>query len=346
MRPIATVVAIAFIGVALALVQPAAFAGAADVEGPPEEDWLAVVTFADHPIVGGAAITLGDIAEITTDDPHVAAALHELTVGRAPLPGQQRVIHIASVRTRMRQQRLPVARILLQSEGPELTVGTRANDVPASLLASAATEAVTTYVAAAGVAQAPDANWSVDCALSDGVTVPAGTLDVQARRISGSAPGSVVVALEVAVDGAVERTVMLRCHTELELDVLIVAADAKRHDVLTTEHFNVERRTFSSLPRGGLLPLHVVERPEDWRTTRPVRPGTVLTGSMVERVPAIAKGGSVNIVASLDGIVVSVPGVALADGRPGDVIRVENELSGQIVQAVVVDEREVHAVLY
>jgi len=46
----------------------------------------------------------------------------------------------------------------------------------------------------------------------------------------------------------------------------------------------------------------------------------------------------VKIVASHDGIEASTNGEALADGQPGEVIRVRNVRSGKVIDAKVVEE--------
>src|SRR5690606_2849590 len=120
------------------------------------------------------------------------------------------------------------------------------------------------------------------------------------------------------------RTVMVRCDALVALDVPVVTAPVARHDALTEDNVAVERREFASLPRGLLLPEAVLAGPGSGpRATRPLTPGTVLTDSMVE----------------------AAPGVALEDGRVGDVIRVQNSLSGQVIRARVAAADRVEAIV-
>lgn len=317
--------------------------GVDDVE---RHNGIAVVQMIEEPVVLGPDILLGDIAVIRTGDEKIARALQELVIGRAPLPGQQRVVQVATVRTRMRQQRLPVREIAIVAEKPEIVVHTAGNDVPGAVLMAAAQEAIAARAKQMPYGSDVDTRWLIDCALPDDATVAAGPLNVRVQRLSGSWPGSVIAAVEIVVGGTVERTVMVRCQTELEQDVLVASVNLQRHDVLYPETFVVERRMFSSMPRETLLSAQEADDLARWRTTRPVRSGTVLTVAMVEPVPVIEKGRSISIVASLDGIVVVAPAVALEDGGLGDVIRVENELSGQVVRGVVVADDKVQALLH
>lgn len=308
-------------------------------------DWLAIVRVHDDAHVSGPDIVLGDIATIESADEQLRARLQQLVIGRAALPGQRRELHVATMRTRMRQQRLPVQRVLIDTSTPEVFVRTRANTVSGAVLAEAALTAMDAHASSTPHSAAGDAQWVFECALPDEITVVDGLLSVRAHRVSGSAPGALVAAVDVMVAGAVQRTVMVRCDAALERDVLVTATSLKRHDNLQPDAVAVERRTFTSLPREALVPLVAAEELGNWRVTRPIGPGAVLTVGMVEPAPAVRRGDKVSIVASLDGIEISVPGVALADGQPGDVIRVENEQSGQVVQVLVVDEARVEALL-
>lgn len=354
----ATLVFIVVVGVVSAVFGLAAAAAAASGVGFEEEagvgsgtqfepgDWLAIVRVHDDAHVRGPDIVLGDIATIETADEQLRTRLQHLVIGRAALPGQRRELHVSTMRTRMRQQRLPVQSVLIDTSTPEVSVRTRANTVSGTVLAEAALTALDAYASSTTHSAAGDAHWMFECALPDEITVVDGLLSVRAQRVSGSAPGALVAAVDVMVAGAVQRTVMVRCDAALERDVLVATTSLKRHEDLQPDAVTVERRTFTSLPREALVPLGVAEELGHWRATRPIGPGAVLTVGMAEPVPAVRRGSRVSIVASLGGIEISVPGVALADGRPGDVIRVENELSGQVVQVLVVDEARVEALLH
>lgn len=320
---------------ALALYAPA-------VLGQGDPDWLAVVRLQPRAEVAGPDIYLGDVARVETADEALREQLLSLVLGRAPLPGQRRELHTASVETRMRQQRLPVARIALESDAPEIVVSTRAAAVSGEAMADAARQFFMEY-AAAELQRIGPGRLQLECAVPESVTTPDGSSSVQVVRASGSPPGALVAWVEVSVDGAPVRSVSVRCDSAVELEVLVAAAALKRHDGLEPGTFEVETRSFSALPREGLVP---VDEPDRWRLTRPVAPGTALTFGMVEPVPVLHKGSAVTIVASSGGIIVTAPGIALADGAQDEVIKVENTLSRQVVRAVVVDSETVSALVH
>ncbi|WP_258190308.1 flagellar basal body P-ring formation chaperone FlgA [Stutzerimonas azotifigens] len=71
---------------------------------------------------------------------------------------------------------------------------------------------------------------------------------------------------------------------------------------------------------------------------RRIRPNQLLTPALLAETLAVRRGQPVKIVASQDGIEASASGEALADGRPGDVIRVRNLRSQNVIDAKVVED--------
>ena len=70
---------------------------------------------------------------------------------------------------------------------------------------------------------------------------------------------------------------------------------------------------------------------------RRIRAGQTITPALLEQAMAVKRGQPVKIVASNEGIEASTSGEALADGQPGDVIRVRNVGSGKVIDAKVVE---------
>lgn len=70
---------------------------------------------------------------------------------------------------------------------------------------------------------------------------------------------------------------------------------------------------------------------------RRLRPNQVLTPVLVEGAAAVRRGDVVKIVAVAEGIEASTKGEALADGQPGDVIRVRNLSSDKTIHAKVIE---------
>lgn len=309
---------------------------------------LAVVRIPAHADVFGPDILLGDIAEIETDDADLARRLSELSLGRAAMPGQSRDLTMATVRVRMRQQSLPEKQIVIESEDAAVAVATKARTVSGEALVDVARAAVMEHARPSGAGTEPI--WAYAelipvCPDPGTVTVTDGVLELVVSRLIGTPPGPIVASVDVVVNGAVGRTVMVRCDVRVAADVPVTTASVQRHDALDEQNVTVERREFTSLPRGLLLPETFLgdDAGGGLRATRPLAAGTVLTDSMVEFIPVILRGAQIQIVAATPAIHVSAPGVALEDGRVGQLIRVENSTSGQVIRARVVAPGRVEA---
>lgn len=305
--------------------------------------WLAIVRLHADANVRGPNILLAEIAEIETEDEQLRTELQQLVVGRAPLPGQRREVHGATVRTRMRQQRLPVNQILLEPEGHDVVVHTRSVTIAGDALVDFVLKDLVEHRSLPPSDYSETAQLDFTCATPSSVRVADGEPLLRVQRVSGSPPGSLMVLVDIIVNEALERSVPVRCDAVLETEVVVATTTLKRHDLLQHDVYEIQIRRFTSLPRDGLLPH---DAPEGWRITRPVAAGTVLTFGMVEPRPVVKRGDAVSIIAEVAGIVVTVPGIALADGGNRELIQVENAVSGQIVQAYVVDEETVAAVMH
>jgi len=232
----------------------------------------------------------------------------------------------------MRQAGLPERQIRIEAPAESLRVVTRAQTVDGSTLASVAQAAVWANLPR-WQQEIGHGTLDVTCPVPSGLTLVDGALGFTVVRVSGTPPGPVVVSVSISVDGTAKRTVTVRCDTRWLAEVWVVQSPVLRHQVLDESAVALELREFSALPR-GLVPAG--EDPSGWRAVRPLPPGTILAAGAVERVPLVWKGRPVSMNAQAGAVWVNAPGVALEDGRLGEVVRVQSSLSGNVVQARVV----------
>ncbi|OUN01053.1 MAG: flagella basal body P-ring formation protein FlgA [Firmicutes bacterium ZCTH02-B6] len=315
-------------------VQPAAAA-------PGDGDWLAVVRIHPQPSVTGPEILLGEIAAVETDDPQLREQLAGLSVGRAALPGYGRELNVGTMRVRLRQAGFPERLIHIDAPDSRFQVLTRAQTIGGQELAAIA-EAAVRANADRWLQELGGGSLAFACPIPDGLTLVDGRVQVSAERVSGSPPGPIIVTVVASVNGIPQRTITVRCDTRWLAEVWVVQTPVVRHQVLDTNSVALETREFTSVPR-GLVPAS--EDPAGWRAIRPLSPGTVLAGGTVERVPLVWKGRAVTIAAQAGPVWVSAPGVALEDGRLGEVVRVQNSVSGYVLLARVVDVDAVEALV-
>ncbi|MCC5866911.1 MAG: flagellar basal body P-ring formation protein FlgA [Gammaproteobacteria bacterium] len=137
------------------------------------------------------------------------------------------------------------------------------------------------------------------------------------------------------------QSIGIRCHTgagwtlyipvrvEMLADVVVLAAAAARGTALTSAHVRLESHDLAQLNGGWLTD------PNDavgMVLRRPVRPGTVLTSSVLERPKLVRRGERVRVVSSGGGFAVATEGEALNDAAEGERVRVRNVNSRSIIE--------------
>jgi flagella basal body P-ring formation protein FlgA len=155
--------------------------------------------------------------------------------------------------------------------------------------------------------------------------MPKGQLSVRLRdrrRIHGN------VRAELIGD---DRRSWLTADVEIFVPVVVATAEHRRGDRLTA--YTTEERPVSRLPRNFLWDLNAVEGVVARRT---IRAGDVIDERDVEAPLAIERNQMVIVLVRRGAVVVSTRGVALSNGRVGDVVRIRNMASKAVTDAVAV----------
>lgn len=176
----------------------------------------------------------------------------------------------------------------------------------------------------------------------DGITVSAGSLDPRLRLapcagplVASSAPAGLRAArvtVGVRCTQGATWTVYVPVSVESEVQVLVLRHAAARGTQLTEADVMVQTRRVPGF--GGAYlgdPRQLVGR-----TLRKALPsGAVLTPDALEADVVIRRGQQVTLLAASGGIQVRASGRALADGRAGERLKVQNERSNVVVEGVV-----------
>lgn len=127
-------------------------------------------------------------------------------------------------------------------------------------------------------------------------------------------------------------TVRVQVQLQLFRSVLVASRPLLRGDGLRPADVHAEERDVTRLGYGYLDNLDQVAG----RTlARALPSGSVLTPAALGGRHMVRAGDHVEVVASLDGIVVRADGIALGSGDNGARLRVRNETSGKVVDAMV-----------
>lgn len=117
--------------------------------------------------------------------------------------------------------------------------------------------------------------------------------------------------------------------------LLVARQTLNRDQALSAEDVKVERQELARHDRGF---FGRVEQVVGQSAKRRIRPGQMLTNDLLAAPLWVRRGEPVTIVARHDGIEASTLGVALANGREGDIVRVRNRSSEKIIDVQVIGD--------
>ncbi len=122
--------------------------------------------------------------------------------------------------------------------------------------------------------------------------------------------------------------------------VLVLANARARGELLSSADLRLEERDLAQLNGAYLSQLDAAT---DMVLRRAVRPGTVLSASMLERPKLVLRGQRVQVIAGMGALAVASEGEALSDAAAGERVRVRNLSSRQVLEGVVDPQGRVRA---
>lgn len=286
-----------------------------------------VLTWKDEVAVTGPTMELGDLAYLAGDDPARVAVLRTIGMGEAPGPGQTRILTGDVLLAR-----LAAAGIDLQSEGwitpGSIIVTTLSQTVSKDLIEQKVTEAFS------GKIPYPkeDVTFKARSRLDD-VQISQGSYEIKTKFPRGIRfAGPTQVVAEFWIDNKPVKSIYLVYDVQVLVNAYTVRNTVAVHQFLSDQDVAVEKRTLSSLPSRAIKDTTLLK---SYWTRRKLSPGTVLTEDMLDIPPVAKRNSQVTIIVSHNGISLTTYGLAMQDGRPGDVIRVQNVESKRIIMAKV-----------
>ncbi|MFW5816013.1 MAG: flagellar basal body P-ring formation chaperone FlgA [Wenzhouxiangella sp.] len=175
-----------------------------------------------------------------------------------------------------------------------------------------------------------------------GVTAEAGRLDPRLRLAACDEPLEAFHAAGSRLGG--NTSVGVRCSgtrpwriyvpvkVSREVEVAVLARSLPRGASLDAAAVRMQRLDTQTLGFGYYDDLAQVT---GQTLRRAAAAGTVLTPALVDIPPTVRKDEQVTLLAQRAGIAIRAPGRAMADAQTGDIVRVRNLSSEQIVEGVV-----------
>lgn len=265
-------------------------------------------------VVENADITLADLKATVTASKTVQAAALTTPLVPAPAAGQSLMLTRQHIRTRLRGQgfdpdalklvcpeSICVTRRAARIKGADIVAaGERVvresctTDVPGDLIITALTHP------------------------SD-MTITAGKVSLVASLVPSTTRCRATATVTASVDGRQVYRGILSYRISLMGEVLVAGRNLPRGATLTAADVTTEKRDLLTLQTNPVVSAADLA---DRRTTRQIAARTPITDAMIESIPLVRKGQDVVITVRATGVVVTAPGVALEDGRRGDMVRV------------------------
>ncbi|SDH39370.1 flagellar basal body P-ring formation chaperone FlgA [Pseudomonas panipatensis] len=142
------------------------------------------------------------------------------------------------------------------------------------------------------------------------------------------------VTVQVRCDGSSPWTVYIPAQVRLFRQVVVTTQPLKRDHIVEAADISLAERDIGPLTQGYLTDP---ERALGQKLKRPTTNDQILAPVFLEQAAVIHKGDQVVIRAQTSTVNVVMPGEALADGVPGEQIRVRNLRSQRIIRAQVLE---------
>jgi flagella basal body P-ring formation protein FlgA len=271
--------------------------------------------------VGDDELRLGDLGRVE-GEAALARQVADVRLGVAPAPGQSYRLDLDHVVVRLRQHRIDPA--LVRLVGPErVTVTRAAQALGGQMLVDAASRPALERLTAVAPDGAPYALTPLNRPTD--LRVPVGTLELVPRVQDPAPPYSVMLAsVAVRVDGRDVQTVPVAFRVARLVTVVVATQALEPRAALSLADFRLEARPSTEVPPDA---LSAVTDPADLEAVRPIRAGEVVTPRHVRPRVVVRRGEAVTLVLGGQGFRITTQGLATADARRGDLLRVLNPTS-------------------
>jgi flagella basal body P-ring formation protein FlgA len=299
------------------------------VEVPAVEGALVEIRCRSQALVRGVDVRLQDVAEVVARDPALVERLGQLSFGRRPAKGCNRVLPQAGVRAQLAAEGLAPDQLAVTGALETIVQSVHASVQPQELLE------VAEPILRRALALEPEADIEFELATKPtALEVPPGrrAFDLRGRlRGNAIAPTSAVVEVAVVVDDEEFKVVQLPYRLRRFGRALVVTEPVRRETPLGTHLLEPRRIELAA----GAETLHVADLAavHGMVAARDLRLGQVLRLCDLAAPAVIRPKDPVVVVIARGRVQVTTKGVALGSAAAGDRVEVVTG-NGRVLQAV------------
>jgi flagella basal body P-ring formation protein FlgA len=276
------------------------------------------------------SLTLGDIADVQTNEPELANQLRAIDLGYSPQVGAIR--ELTKQKIALAISAAGFSEQVVGMEAPAVTLVRReAQTVDPALVRQTVERSLLASLPSVG-ATASLTRLDLPAQLE----VPTGMVELRASVATAkSLFNPFPVAIEFWVDGRLYKRLSVTAQAEVFAPVIVATRDLGAKTRLREGDFKVELK---SLLRNPALYISEPTRLRGASLIRSLAPGEAITLDVLIADIVVKPGEPVRIVGQSGALTILVTGEARAAGHVGDRIQVKNLQSGLLFQAVIVDE--------
>jgi flagella basal body P-ring formation protein FlgA len=281
--------------------------------------------------VRGPEILLGDVAEVRESGHDDRTGLAAIPVGPSPMPGETRIISQSDLTRLLKAAALPDANV---NGAPQVRVSRSSRTLAESEVAPV----LRAHVAAITAWQPDEIDVRAVRNLA-GIQIPEGDTTLRfAQKSAPSSFGSLLLALEVSVEGKPVRTVWISADVRIKATLLQAARRLRYGAVLTDGDVRPVRVEVPD-PRESYIRSSDAAVGKVLR--RNLKPGDLITEDALSEPMVVHMGQTVRLRFEKSNIRVTMPVRAEQSGWLGQSIRVRNLEFARSMKAVVVGPGEV-----
>jgi len=293
------------------------------------------ITVAPSSEISAAAVYLGDIAQISGEDPLQVADLRAVVVGKIPIPGNTMEISSQVFTLRMNASGVDCSEVNWDVPAA-ISVHRLSQTIAASEFEQLARQKITEQLREGGETR----RYTIETlTVPQKLNLPQGEVTYEVMVPSGIKPAlTTTVSLTVLVDGKIYKKVVYRARVHIYENVLVAARPLVRQELVAAADLRFQPKEINAYSGACLTDL---KDAVGFIMARNVSAGTVLLKNMVDKPIIMQQGLPVHLLARFHGISVQTEGIALQSGREGDRIRVRNAASKKILYGKIIDSNTV-----
>jgi len=291
----------------------------------------AVISVYDNVTISKTEILLGDIAQISCDDANRTAELSAMKLGTIPIPGQKVLLSSRVFELRTRSSGVNCDDISWTIPDT-IAISTSSQTITGEMFSQMGQKTITDQIKS----QQDKREYTIEVlTVPKPMLVPMGTITYDLSipmGVKSVVPTSVYIW--VNIDGQPYKKAFFRAKVHMYESVVVTNRVMATGELVTPDDIHVEKKEINALMAGYITDS---KQPIGFIMKRMTNSGSVLEESMLDKPVILKTGSMIHITAKMGEANVQAQGIALQDGKNGQVIRVRNTVTKKIVSGTVID---------